>query len=243
MKEQQENDHRVVFITGVSRGIGYELFLQSAKQTNVEVIGVSRNADSLSALRKVCQERGYSNYTLYRHDITAEELPQDLLGQLNQLGRVDVLFNNAGALVNKPFMEITQADWMRCYITNVYGPHRLIQLLYPFLVEARQAHIVNIGSMGGVQGASKFPGLSAYTSSKAALIGLSECLAVEFAETRIRVNTVNLGAVQTEMLGEAFPDLKVDHRPEEVATWLLQFAFTGGALINGKSISLSDSTP
>lgn len=243
MKEQQENERRVVFITGVSRGIGYELFLQCAKSANVEVIGVSRNSDALNVLRETCKEHGGSNYTLYKYDITAGELPGELVQQLNELGKVDVLFNNAGSLINKPFMEITKADWMQCYTTNVYGPHRLIQLLYPYLVEATQAHIVNIGSMGGVQGASKFPGLSAYTSSKAALIALTECLAVEFAETRIRVNTVNLGAVNTEMLGEAFPDLKVERHPEEVATWLLQFAFTGGALINGKSISLSDSTP
>lgn len=243
MKQQQENDRRVVFITGVSRGIGHELFLQCAEQPNVVVIGVSRSEKALDALREKCKARGGSNYTLYRHDITAEELPGELLAQLNDLRAVDVVINNAGYLVNKPFMELTQTDWLQCYKVNVYGPHRLTQLLYPFLVEAKQAHIVNIGSMGAVQGASKFPGLSAYTSSKAALIALSECLAVEFADTRIRVNTVNLGAVRTEMLREAFPDLEVERRPAEVASWLLQFAFTAGALINGKSISLSDSTP
>lgn len=243
MKESPSNETRVVFITGVSRGIGRAMFMQCAQLNGVDVIGVARSQQALDSLNAECQERGSSGYQLYTYDLKTPELSSDLLNGIDRLGRIDVLINNAGYLVNKPFQEITYQDWLDCYQTNVYVPLRLSQQLYPYLSKSRLAHVVNIGSMGGVQGSSKFPGLSAYSSSKAALIGLTECLAEEWKDTNIRINTVNLGAVQTEMLAEAFPGFVPDHQPEEIAEWLLSFAFESGKLMNGKSVFLSDSTP
>lgn len=234
---------RVVFITGVSRGIGREMFAQCAAEKDTYIIGISRSKKKLDELEHRCRENGGSDFFLFAHDLTEPELTPEIMTCIARVGKVDVLINSAGLLVNKPYVEITKEDWMQCYLTNVYGPFRLIQKLAPWLTKSEVAHIVNIGSMGGVQGSSKFAGLSAYSSSKAALIGLTECLAEELKDTPIRTNIVNLGAVQTEMLAEAFPGLKANHQPEQVAKWLLNFAFESGQLMNGKSVQLSDSTP
>lgn len=243
MQDSKVENKRVVFLTGVSRGIGWELFGQCAVDESTIVIGISRNKESLDRLAAHCDGIGGTDFFLFAHDLTEPQLPDELTERLKAVGRVDVLINNAGFLVAKPFREISAGDWDRCYRTNVYGPFHMVQQLYPWLEKSEMAHVVNIGSMGGVQGSAKFAGLSAYSSSKAALLGLTECLAEELKETNIRVNIVNLGAVQTEMLEEAFPGIQANHQPKEIAHWLLNFAFHSGGLMNGKSISLSDSTP
>lgn len=219
------------------------MFRQAALRSDLAVVGISRNAVALEQLSHDCGLDGGEDFELFAHDLTDPDLPDALLERLKGYGRVDLLINNAGYLVNKPFEQITEADWTACYRTNVWGPYRLIQQLYGFLEASGVAHIVNIGSMGGVQGSAKFPGLSVYSSSKMALVGLTECLAEEFKDTSVRINTVNLGAVQTEMLAEAFPGFEAPHRPEEIAEWILGFGLTAGTLMNGKSVNLSDSTP
>jgi len=243
MEQSDSNVEKVIFITGVSRGIGRELFLQCAVRKDLVVIGVARSTEALNELKMECGQKGGGDYHLFAHDLSQPTLPVEVERVLGEYAKLDAVINNAGYLVNKPFMEIERDEWLRCYETNVYAPYRLTQLLYAFLKKSNLAHIVNIGSMGGVQGSSKFAGLSAYSSSKAALIGLTECLAEELKETNIKVNIVNLGAVQTEMLAEAFPGFKPDHQPAEIATWLINFALTASRLMNGKSVMLSDSTP
>lgn len=242
-KDQEDKRGLTVLITGVSRGIGQALFRAFGRRADTVVIGVARNTDALKELESLCRLEGLTDCHLFAHDLLKKELPVALVSLLSAQRSLDILINNAGAIVNKPFAEITEDDWMHCYRTNVYAPYYLIQQLISYLQRSELSHVVNIGSMGGVQGSSKFPGLSAYSSSKAALIGMTECLAEEFSESPIRFNCVNLGAVQTEMLSEAFPGYQAKHRPEEVADWIMEFALTAGRLMNGKSVQLSDSTP
>ncbi|TVR38905.1 MAG: SDR family oxidoreductase [Cryomorphaceae bacterium] len=234
---------KLVLITGVSRGIGRAMFLQMASTPGLKVVGLARSKHALHTLEQECVNAGYSGFYCFEHDVTRQYLPEQLMTLFEETGRLDVLINNAGALVNKPFVDISLEEWESCYFTNVYGPFRLIQLVHPWLLAAGEAHVVNIGSMGGVQGSAKFAGLSAYSSSKMALVGLTECLAEEFRGSGIHVNGVNLGAVQTEMLAEAFPGYEAPHHPPEIATWLIDFALNGGRLMNGKSVSLSSTTP
>jgi NAD(P)-dependent dehydrogenase (short-subunit alcohol dehydrogenase family) len=108
---------------------------------------------------------------------------------------------------------------------------------------AGRAHIINISSMGGVQGSIKFPGLSSYSSAKAALGVLTECLAEEFKESNIRFNTLALGSVQTEMLEAAFPGYTAPLKPMEMAIFIKDFAERGGNFFNGKILPVSLSTP
>ena len=104
-------------------------------------------------------------------------------------------------------------------------------------------HIVNISSIGGVQGSAKFAGLSAYSSSKAALCGLTECLAEEFKGTNISVNCLALGAVQTEMLLKAFPGYKAPLKANQMASYIYELALNGRNYYNGKILPVSLSTP
>lgn len=221
-----------IVITGASRGIGFEsakLFAASGHQ----VLAVSRNTDKLSDLAK-CGVIPFS------FDLTTEDY-SDLIEKVKVFGEIDVLINNAGVLVNKPFSEISNADLLYIYNVNVFAPFRLVRDLSPYF--SCQSHTINISSVGGVQGSVKFPGLSAYSSSKGALTILTECLAEEFKETKHRFNALALGAVQTEMLEEAFPGYQAPLSAQEMAKYLVRFALEDGLYYNGKVLNVSSSTP
>jgi NAD(P)-dependent dehydrogenase (short-subunit alcohol dehydrogenase family) len=107
----------------------------------------------------------------------------------------------------------------------------------------KTGHVVTISSMGGVQGSMKFAGLSAYSSSKGAVITLTELWAEEFKETGPSFNVLALGAVQTEMLAEAFPGYVAPVTAIEMATYIQEFALHGHKMYNGKLLQVSNSTP
>jgi len=197
-----------------------------------KVIVLTRNLDPLSELKEV---HG-SNLEMVAYDLQnpmQTNLPSD---------PVDVLIHNAGALVNKPMVEMTAEDLQFCYGINVFGPYLLTQRLLSQLTV--HAHVVTISSVGGVQGSVKFPGLTNYSSSKGAMNVLMECFQAEFAEsTQWSFNTLALGAVQTEMLSEAFPDYVAPLQPEELSPFIYTFATTAGRVMRGKIIPVSLSTP
>jgi NAD(P)-dependent dehydrogenase (short-subunit alcohol dehydrogenase family) len=107
----------------------------------------------------------------------------------------------------------------------------------------KESHVVTISSMGGVQGSMKFAGLAAYSSSKGAVITLTELLAEEYNETGPSFNVLALGAVQTEMLQEAFPDYEAPTTALEMANYIYDFALNGNQFYNGKMLQVSNSTP
>lgn len=230
-----------IIITGASRGIGYDTALALAKEHHV--IAISRNQAKLDALVdnafKLYQKKSITPLALDLNNLKKE----DLSPIFNQFNQIDGLINNAGILINKPFEMLTSEDWQLLFTTNVFAVANLITLCVPLLVKSKHGHIVNIGSMGGFQGSSKFPGLSAYSASKAALANLSECLAEEFKDKNIAVNCLALGAVQTEMLAEAFPGYEAPVTSKEMANYIANFVLHGHKIQNGKVIALSVSTP
>lgn len=231
----------VITITGASGGIGFELLKKCSQNENNLVIGVSRQT---KALEKWVQKENRFNVLVIAADITKDLHLKKIVKTLENLHlNLDVLVNNAGYLVNKNFEAISQEELEAVYKTNVFAPFRLIQLMLPFMKNKSRAHIVNIGSMGGIQGIEKFPGLSAYSSSKAALAGLTECLALELATRNIAVNCLALGAVQTEMLSKAFPGYKAPITAERMAEFVYDFVRTGQHYFNGKILPVSLSTP
>jgi NAD(P)-dependent dehydrogenase (short-subunit alcohol dehydrogenase family) len=156
--------------------------------------------------------------------------------------KIHILINNAGLLINKPFEMLSLADWQQVYSTNVFSLIALTQKLLPHF-SGEMSHIVNISSMGGFQGSMKFKGLSAYSSSKAAVVGLTECLAEELKDKKIAVNCLCLGSVNTEMFSKAFPGYHGALSAEDAARFICRFALEGAALFNGKIIPVSSSTP
>jgi NAD(P)-dependent dehydrogenase (short-subunit alcohol dehydrogenase family) len=231
----------LVLITGASGGIGYELAKKFSAQKGCMVIAVSRNIKSLSALQN--EKNGHALLPL-KADITKEKDLKKIAATLKRLNMpLDILVNNAGHIVNKAFEKISAAELNDVYATNVLAPFQLIQQALPALKKSNKAHVVNISSMGGFQGSAKFPGLSAYASSKAALAGLTECLAEEFKPFTISVNCLAIGAVQTEMLGKAFPGYKAPLGPKQMAEFMCDFAMHAHQYMNGKIIPVSLSTP
>ncbi|MEO6304862.1 MAG: SDR family oxidoreductase [Bacteroidia bacterium] len=231
----------IVLITGASKGIGFEMVKQLSEDQNTLVIAVSRN---LEPLTKFVNQKNTHTVLPVKADITKATDQKKIVKTLKTLGlKIDILINNAGEIVNKPFEKITAKELQSVYTTNVFGPFTLIQTLLPFFNKKNKTHIVNISSMGGFQGSSKFPGLSAYSSSKSALSGLTECLAEELKPKNISVNCLAIGAVQTEMLAKAFPGYKAPLKANEMAKFICNFALTGHSYFNGKIIPVSSTTP
>jgi len=230
-------------ITGASRGIGYDLALLLGADPGNQILLLSRDVSKLELLsREVASVSGTNNCSFLPYDL-AQPDEAALLREVERMGGVDVLVNNAGALVNKPFAALSNADWQQMFDINFFGPVSLIRLLIPFLRQRQKPHILNISSMGGFQGSSKFRGLSAYSASKAALANLTECLAEELADEGIAVNCLALGAVQTEMLAEAFPGYEAPLSSSAMAGFVAYFATQGQYFFNGKILPVSLSTP
>ncbi|HUH25458.1 MAG TPA: SDR family oxidoreductase [Flavobacterium sp.] len=224
---------KTIIITGTSRGIGAELVKQFAAEGH-KVIAISRKANPEFA--------SLTNVVYKSVDLSNPEQLDQLASELKtEFKTIDVLIHNAGAIVNKPFAEITAQEFEYVYKVNVFGVAALNRVVLPFMPQG--AHVVTISSMGGVQGSSKFPGLAAYSSSKGAVITLSELLAEEYKEQGIAFNVLALGAVQTEMLQEAFPGYQAPINPEGMATYIKDFALNGNTFFNGKVLQVSSSTP
>lgn len=234
-----------VVITGASRGIGFQMALHFARLGAKKIIGISRNYKQLCSLKEICHEKyPASEFLAVAYDlqgITQNE-PQ-LAGLIKQnLSSIDILINNAGLLNPKPFESASADDIMRVFNVNYFGPALLTKNLMP-LLKVAQGHVVNITSMGGFQGSTKFRGLSHYSASKAALTVLTECLAEEYKNEGVSFNALALGSVQTEMLEEAFPGINVPLKPEEAAQFIADFAINGKKYFNGKVLPVSLSTP
>ncbi|MCL5130091.1 SDR family oxidoreductase [Algibacter sp. L4_22] len=223
-----------IIITGTSRGIGFELVRLYAKAGH-HVLALSRNEKPILNLN-------LENVTCFSFDLNDEKAYEKVENFISENWKqVDVLINNAGALLNKPFAEITMADFEAVYKTNVFGVAEITRKTLPFM--KANSHVVTISSMGGVQGSMKFPGLAAYSSSKAAVITLTELLAEEYKESGIAFNVLALGAVQTEMLEEAFPGYQAPTTALEMAQYIFDFSLNGNKYYNGKMLQVSNSTP
>jgi NAD(P)-dependent dehydrogenase (short-subunit alcohol dehydrogenase family) len=222
----------VILITGTSRGIGFELVKKLCNDHLI--IAVSRSAMHFS----------HPNVHFIQGDIYDESTIHQCKDYLQRNQQcLDILINNAGILINKPFEKITKDELEKVYQTNVFGVFYFIQQMLPFLSKSKKSHIVNISSMGGINGTQKFPGLSVYSSSKGAVSILTECLAEELKTYSISCNALALGAVQTEMLSAAFPDFKAPLSPSEMADFVVWFALNGHQFFNGKILPVAISTP
>lgn len=228
-----------IIITGASRGIGYATALEMAKDANNTILAISRTESKLQELKAAAP---HANIDYWVTDLTNLQT-QELGEQLKKWSSVDILINNAGLLVNKPFDGLSPDDWQRVFAVNVFAPVALTRFLLPYMEKSTQAHIVNISSMGGFQGSAKFDGLSAYSASKGALIILTECLGHELSVRKVAVNCLALGAVQTEMLAQAFPGYEAPLSSEQMGEFVTWFATKGQAFFNGKTLPVSVSTP
>lgn len=222
-----------IIITGTSRGIGFELALQFANAGH-QVLAISRKIPQALL--------GNENITCLSVDLSAESELVKVSDFLSKSWKqIDAVIHNAGSLLLKPFSETTQEDFENIYKVNVFGVANLTRICLPYLQQG--SHVVTISSMGGIQGSLKFAGLAAYSSSKGAVITLSELLAEEYKERGISFNVLALGSVQTEMLAEAFPGYQAPITAGEMANYIYDFTLTGNKYFNGKVLQVSSTNP
>ncbi|HET7817678.1 MAG TPA: SDR family oxidoreductase [Bacteroidia bacterium] len=233
-----------IIVTGAGRGIGYE----TAKwlSENHKVICISRSAEKNKIKGTIAISFDFEN-----GNIQNELLPKliKVLSKEKKAAIIDVLINNAAAFIKKPFQKITPEDWEKLFKVNVFSVAELTRSILESPLSpihknnGPRAHVLNIASMGGIQGSVKFPELSAYSTSKGAVITLTECLAEEFKEKNISFNAIAFGAVQTEMLSKAFPGFKAPFTAKDAAMFTADFALTGQKYFNGKVLQMALSTP
>lgn len=226
---------KTIVVLGASRGIGEAIVHKLAKDSNNKIVALSRNNARMEELFGELD-----NVHTYALDLASTDVRENAEIVFSKHNTIDVLINNAGTLVNKPFTDLTHDDISNSYQVNVIGVMEVTQAAVSHM---NQAHIVNISSIGGFQGSMKFPGLSAYSTSKAALCSFTELFAEEYKDTSIKMNCLCLGAVQTEMLAEAFPGYQAPLSAEEMAEYITEFALNANKWMNGKIIPVSLSTP
>lgn len=232
-----------IIITGASQGIGNAVVKKLAQNPEHHIIAISRNSKKLDALLAECLDQNPdANVFPIAFDLATANYSYGLLPKiLEKIYQIDILINNAGYLVNKSFFDLTDEDFDHTFNINVKAVFKLSRALLPnFKVGS---HIINIGSVGGIQGSAKFSGLSLYSAAKGAVAVLTEAMAEELKDRKISVNCLAFGAVQTEMLDQAFPGYKAPLTPEEMANFVADFAQQGHKYFNGKILPLSVSTP
>ena len=222
-----------VVITGAGRGIGFAM-TKSFLNDGHHVVAISRNIEKLNAI---------DNSSLFpiSFDLQSRDYSPIVDKVSTAFKTVDVLINNAGALVAKPLLELLDEDFDVLFDVNVKAAFKMVRSLIPLMNKG--SHIVNISSMGGFQGSTKFQGLSLYSAAKGALNVLTESMALELTDAKISVNALSLGAVQTEMLAAAFPGYIAPLKPSEMAAFIKDFALTGHCVFNGKILPVSLSIP
>lgn len=226
---------KTIVVVGASRGIGKAMVDIMAANPDHHILALSRNVDRMNeAFSK------YENVECHTLDLNSKDVRSNCSSIFSKLESIDVLINNAGHLVNKPFTEITRTDFEDCYSINVISVMETVQAA---IEKMSAGHIVNISSVGGFQGSVKFPGLTAYSTSKAALCSFTELFAEEYKESDIKMNCLALGAAQTEMLEEAFPGYEAPVSAEKMAEYIVDFSLNAHEWMNGKIIPVSLSTP
>ena len=231
-----------ILITGASKGIGHQICKKFITDGTHKIIAIARTPKAFDKQLFSSSNVNDTSFTYLNLDLSKINFKEQLLPEvISKLQNIDIIINNAGILINKPFEKLTDTDFDYMFNLNVKSIFKLTRDLLSFINKG--AHIVNISSMGGLQGSSKFAGLSLYSASKGALAVLTECLAEELKDRSISVNALALGAVQTEMLSNAFPDYNAPTTASEMADFIFDFALNGHKHFNGKILPVSTSTP
>lgn len=187
---------RVWLITGVSTGFGREL-AKAVLARGERVAGTVRQQAQLEQFRALAPERCGG----YRLDVTeAAAIPEVIANVMRDMGRIDVLVNNAGYGLIGAAEETSAAETRKLFDTNFFGLVNVTQAVLPHLRGAKRGHIVNFSSLAGIMG---IPGVSLYCATKFAVEGFSEALAGELAAFGIKITIVEPGSFRTDFGGRS----------------------------------------
>ncbi|GIU73630.1 MAG: beta-ketoacyl-ACP reductase [Bryobacteraceae bacterium] len=187
--------HRVALVTGASRGIGREIALTLCRN-NFDVVVASPEVEKNEEVAEAIRQCGGTTMTLDLDVSSRESVKQGVEAVLKEMGRVDVLVNNAGITRDGLAVRMKPEDWERVLQINLTGAFYMAQAVIPAMMKERWGRIINIASVVGEMGNA---GQANYVSSKAGLIGLTKCLALELAPRNITVNAIAPGYIETDM--------------------------------------------
>lgn len=225
---------RIAIVTGASSGIGRTtaelLALRGAR-----VALFARSGDKLSEIAKPF---GEAMITI-TGDVSDEADVQRLFAETEaRLGACDLLVNCAGMIDPAPFVDTSLERWRRMFAVNVDGSFLATRRALPRMVETMRGAIVNVASISGVPGPDKFPGWASYCASKAAVIAMTEALAVELRATGVHVHSVSPGSVDTPMWAAASGGAAASMTPQEVAEMILYLLSDRARAMNGQNVDV-----
>jgi len=230
-----------IVLTGASGGLGFEVAKNLLLIPNTVMYALGRSVHKMERIVAFAATLN-NNSQLIPLSVDFNDVDEiKSVCQQIHFTSIDLVINNAGVLINKPIGSYTIQEIESTFRINTIAPYIIVQELMAKLNKG--SHIVNIGSMGGVQGSIKFAGLSAYSASKGALAILTECMAEELRSAGVSVNCLALGAADTDMLRQAFPGYIAPVSAAQMGNYIAEFAINGHQYYNGKVLQVSLSTP
>lgn len=236
---------KIAFITGASRGIGRAVALRLAQEGYSVGINYLQARDQAEKLEAQLRGQG-CNAVAVQGDVGDRVAITEAIRRAEEAlgGPISLLVNNAGIARQQQFQDITDDFWHRLFAVNVDGAFHTIQAVLPHMLHEKAGCIVNTSSIWGQRGASCEV---AYSTTKAAVIGLTRSLAMELAPSGIRVNCVAPGVIATDMVQVLGEDVLADladqtpvgrlGKPEDIAQVVAFLADERSAFITGQVIT------
>jgi 3-oxoacyl-[acyl-carrier protein] reductase len=229
---------KTIVVSGAGGGIGFALVQYFLKE-DCNVVAITRNKIKFNELNTQFGKA----LQIIQVDFLHADYQEILATEITKIKQIDVLVNNAGLLINKPFEYFTTSEILEMVQVNYLGAIELTKACLPLLRNSQYAHVVNVSTMGAVQGSMKFAGLSIYASTKAAICTFTEVMAEEYKNKGIHFNCLALGSVETSMFKEAFPGQKASAGVAMIASYIVDFALNKRDVFNGKILQVASDTP
>jgi 3-oxoacyl-[acyl-carrier protein] reductase len=227
---------RLALVTGASRGIGAAT-AEALAAAGARVVLAARNGDALEAVAQAIRDSG-GDARAVPTDVAKPEDVEALFAAIERSGPLAALVCAAAVLTPAPFERTTSEIWEQSLAVNLTGSFLCCRAAFDAMRGAREGRIVNIASLSGVYATEKFPGLAAYNVSKYGVIGLTEAIAVEGKPLGISAICLSPGAVDTQMLRQANPELRPGLTPRDVAQLIVALLDSPLVAASGANIPL-----
>jgi len=239
---QQSLLNKTALVTGAGRGIGKRIS-ESLAEAGAQVILTARTSAQIENVAASIRERG-SKAVAIPADLSKESDIQHLFKEMDRRApRLDILINNAGIGTFGPIQSYPLEEFDRVMAVNARATFLCCQLALQRMIPRRSGYIINIASVVGFKG---YRNQAAYTASKHAIMGITKVLAIEAQEHNIRVSAILPGGVDTELIGDARPDLDQSTlmQPDDIAqTVLYLLSLSDRAAVDQIYIRRRNSTP